>query len=525
MTMTSKVGKRPLRSLSAHEKMEAIRRVHDGESKASVARDIGVPESTLRGWCKNEDKILYLSRQSTPDTDESDHLPTREKKQRYEATDMPTMQPFNLSVRAPSKSPQPAEPVVVATTIPETLPSVTESTDVPLALNLTKQESPKNVNIPVVSTPVPAVAPSAVDKERERNRAELTRLSIELGLNRPEMFLPNSSNANIAANLSDLSASLTANLGLVAQWNNALLQQVNTKKRTSQTAGLDSISSMQQHPTSQPVVSTTTPMTTTNVSSISTQQQHNNNSSSVHHYNNNSIKPSKSKKQHLDTHNVDDSVWYWLKTQQAMLGLVQNSTTPNTMQQNVVDPTNSSWFWKWYKQLAYGQMQQPATGQVTQQLHQQQQQQPQQQQPQMLTPEKPILYQQLTKESNSENHETPKSTKPSSQNTKVRAVLDNLLLNNNNNEDATTLIENGLQKRDSDGTKTADEATMTPASTAEALCHGEMFLKWLEKCGDPSVTAVQILQLRYLLNNIRTGVDRKNGVSSAEHKNKVRSRK
>lgn len=38
--------------------MCAIRRVHDGESKAAVARDIGVPESTLRGWCKSEHKIL-----------------------------------------------------------------------------------------------------------------------------------------------------------------------------------------------------------------------------------------------------------------------------------------------------------------------------------------------------------------------------------------------------------------------------------------------------------------------------------
>ncbi|KAL6423250.1 hypothetical protein ACFW04_010129 [Cataglyphis niger] len=51
-------GKRPLRALTPEEKLEAIRRVHEGESKASVARDIGVPESTLRGWCKAEHKII-----------------------------------------------------------------------------------------------------------------------------------------------------------------------------------------------------------------------------------------------------------------------------------------------------------------------------------------------------------------------------------------------------------------------------------------------------------------------------------
>lgn len=63
MMMATK-GKRPLRHLTATDKIDAIQRIHDGESKASVARDIGVPESTLRGWCKNEEKLRYMSRQS-----------------------------------------------------------------------------------------------------------------------------------------------------------------------------------------------------------------------------------------------------------------------------------------------------------------------------------------------------------------------------------------------------------------------------------------------------------------------------
>ncbi|KAL6264072.1 hypothetical protein P5V15_004151 [Pogonomyrmex californicus] len=50
-------GKRPMRALTPIEKFNAIERVHGGESKAAVARDIGVPESTLRGWCKSEHKI------------------------------------------------------------------------------------------------------------------------------------------------------------------------------------------------------------------------------------------------------------------------------------------------------------------------------------------------------------------------------------------------------------------------------------------------------------------------------------
>lgn len=59
-TVTSAITKPPrrsVRSLSVQEKVQAIDRVHEGESKASVARDIGVPESTLRGWCKGEEKL------------------------------------------------------------------------------------------------------------------------------------------------------------------------------------------------------------------------------------------------------------------------------------------------------------------------------------------------------------------------------------------------------------------------------------------------------------------------------------
>ncbi|KMQ92255.1 protein distal antenna [Lasius niger] len=51
-------GRRSSRSLSDQEKLSAISKVRDGETKASVARDIGVPESTLRGWCKAEHNIV-----------------------------------------------------------------------------------------------------------------------------------------------------------------------------------------------------------------------------------------------------------------------------------------------------------------------------------------------------------------------------------------------------------------------------------------------------------------------------------
>lgn len=452
--MTTKAAKRPLRSLSAHEKMEAIRRVHKGESKAAVARDIGVPESTLRGWCKNEDKIQYLSRQSTPETDDSE---PREKRHRYDPAPIEPVvvhQPYNLSVR--TDDPGSYSPTLSTVDVaPDSTPlSSRVPTLEPGALNLSKQDSPKDNSSSALS-------------EREKNRAELTRLSIELGLNRPEMFLPN---ANIAANLSDLSASFTANLGLVAQWNNALLQQVGTKKNNSvtpATTGVPQLPATQKTP---------------KVKKEHRQQQQ------QHQHQQQQLPPADG--------SVEDSVWYWLKTQQAVLGLVQNSN------QNTVDP-NSSWFWKWYKQIAYGQ-------------------QPQQ------SAEKPILYQQLTKDANAENIKTdedpqqPKPAKVNNSNTKARAVLDNLLLNNNNNNNEV-VSDNVVDGGDDVSASKKDVKDDAPSSPSEALEYGEKFLRWLERCGDPSVTAVQILQFRYLLNNVKSSANRKNGTT--EHKTKVRSRK
>lgn len=66
--MPGSKGKRPLRHLTAGDKINAIQRIHDGESKASVARDIGVPESTLRGWCKNEEKLRSMAQSQPMDT-------------------------------------------------------------------------------------------------------------------------------------------------------------------------------------------------------------------------------------------------------------------------------------------------------------------------------------------------------------------------------------------------------------------------------------------------------------------------
>ena len=50
----------PKRKYAAHnikEKLDLIQRVRNGESRAKICRENGIPESTLRGWLKDEDKL------------------------------------------------------------------------------------------------------------------------------------------------------------------------------------------------------------------------------------------------------------------------------------------------------------------------------------------------------------------------------------------------------------------------------------------------------------------------------------
>lgn len=64
-------------------------------------------------------------------------------------------------------------------------------------------------------------------------------------------------------------------------------------------------------------------------------------------------------------------------------------------------------------------------------------------------------------------------------------------------------------------------------SSAEAVEHGEKFLKWLEACSDPNVTAMQVMQFKYLLNSIKLSAERQQqtAVSSGEERTRVRRRK
>ncbi|KAI4468673.1 hypothetical protein MML48_2g00021741 [Holotrichia oblita] len=153
---------------------------------------------------QNEDKISYLSRQSSPETDDSVHLEPKEKKAKIEDN-----VPFNLSLKVRASYSPPTTDTAgfngkapVATTAA----AAEADKDTKLSANSATQETPKSTQM----------------TERERNRAELARLSIELGLNRPEMFNSKSATGNTIADLS-------TNIGLLAQWNTLLLQQQQQK--------------------------------------------------------------------------------------------------------------------------------------------------------------------------------------------------------------------------------------------------------------------------------------------------------
>jgi len=69
--------------------LQAIERVKNGEAKAVIGRDIGVPDWTLRGWCESESMIrdqvqkhasqarLSFADNAIPSTSSASNLPQR----------------------------------------------------------------------------------------------------------------------------------------------------------------------------------------------------------------------------------------------------------------------------------------------------------------------------------------------------------------------------------------------------------------------------------------------------------------
>ncbi|CAG9789439.1 unnamed protein product [Diatraea saccharalis] len=487
--MTTK-GKRPMRALTPGDKIEAIQRVNDGESKASVARDIGVPESTLRGWCKNEDKLRYMtSRLSSPDTDKSNDGEPPDKRARTESPAAPQSPPTGLDLTAP----------------PATAPSHTAHTatpDAPVELTTKRAEpSPPTTHVPRERRPDPGASVS------------MSAISPLSGLG----HIPGLTHSHLGLSFNEIATNLT------------LLAQLNP--------GLSALSAQ---PASRALRSVRSPKPAHNGGLGLNEMKHR---SKSHHHSD----PYRSsmKSSHHSTPSttasqpVDDTLWYWLKTQQAMLDLTAQTNTAHSLQLGKADPTlpvkpvtpatpinshldynRNSWLWQYYKQfggamalpedklksasqvprekaaenILYSQLtkgkadeERSTTSPVqsTTQIRNEEIRETNNKEPRVAEPA-------VSPEIGVENKEpiTEKTHESSRSHTKARTVLDNLLFNNNN------------QPASADGGGT--EAGGWEADATEALEHGDKFLAWLEMSGDPSVTRMHVHQLRALLHNLRS---------------------
>ncbi|CAH2045072.1 unnamed protein product, partial [Iphiclides podalirius] len=496
-------GKRPMRALTPSDKIEAIQRVNDGESKASVARDIGVPESTLRGWCKNEDKLRYMtSRLSSPDTDKSNDGEPPDKRAR---TESPVAPPSPAAAGLDLSSP-PGAPHALP-------PAAPPAIDAPVELTTKRAEPTVQHSAPRDRRPDPGASVS------------MSAISPLSGL----AHLPGLAHSHLGLSFNEIATNLT------------LLAQLNP--------GLTGLSAQ---PASRALRSVRSPKPAHNGVLNLNESKHR---SKSHHssdpYRHSSSKTSHHSSSQSASQPVDDTLWYWLKTQQAMLDLTAQTTTAHPLQlgkpsepslppkpvapapplNSHLDYNRNSWLWQYYKQfggavplpedklksasqvpkdktaenILYSQLTKgkadeeqvaatnaaPAPTQPSEtREHLAEQRVPEQRVPEQRVPE-PVA----SPEAAAESKEPPtpeKSAEAGRHQTKARNVLDNLLFNN-------TGQAGGEEGRASEAANGEWES-----GTAEALEHGEKFLRWLEASGDPSVTRMHVHQLSSLLHNLRT---------------------
>ncbi|XP_044746361.1 protein distal antenna-like [Coccinella septempunctata] len=126
--MASRANKRPSRAKQPWEKMTAIQRVINGESKAAVARALDVPESTLRGWCKNQEKIIASAEAAKAGAGSPVSVTSTEVSEgREKRIKLDDSVPQNLSVRAPPVAPEAASDIPSAIDLSRTSPQATSS--------------------------------------------------------------------------------------------------------------------------------------------------------------------------------------------------------------------------------------------------------------------------------------------------------------------------------------------------------------------------------------------------------------
>lgn len=622
---TATKGKRPLRHLSACDKIMAIQRIHDGESKASVARDIGVPESTLRGWCKNEEKLRCMSRQSLENAEKLNQAPN--------------LSAMSDLFNGPDSKRMKLDPASLFDTNGklkyDDYASHFKNGRSSLGLDLSGSGDKRlsldhgDMNLSGFQTP----DFSAFAKTSAELNKSMSKSSKGYGADLSKPTDPTKADLSMAAispltslsHLSGMSAlgqsplalsfnDIASNLNLLAQLNPSLaamsglsgLPGLNGSPSSSrnQRGGVKSTSPLPSPRSSMSGADNDKPSLT--VKNLAKLQQKSSSSDIMRGQMLDKYKKSLPEiSTNNGTPNSDDALWYWLKSQQAMMGLNSlynqsqmppRSSSPKTSSpmphhQMAGTPTpeisspapppaspplgtpddnmknaqgGSAWFWQWYKTFGaslMGDKSKMAPGGSSKEAYEN------------------ILYSQLTKGSNSAGSPGPNGN------------LNNNTINNNFNiqtnesesdtpkpedlsnhpdanghhyhdeedsinnispipgdehhqkltddhehheiEKAKNQLDDALMQQSPDnGEKlSADEASSDVnndsnnnnkngdddiKSPSEALEYGEKFLKYLESYSDPSLTAMQVMQFRYLLNSIKASIERaQNNVSGS----------
>ncbi|KAK2581700.1 hypothetical protein KPH14_002187 [Odynerus spinipes] len=517
---SARPGKRPLRALSASEKMDAIQRVHEGESKASVARDIGVPESTLRGWCKSEHKIRGMARNSsTPDSEV--HSPASSSgTNNLNSVGAPAGGSANVSSEDESPCTKKSKLDQQTSIAGGTAGSAFLTND---CLDPTgdgkqsHQQAQQQDNKPKID--YVGLMTSMASMRPENGSLLLQQLGLLSG-----------ATGTLAKNLLGMTAASLSHGSTVGLVENGLQYTKSTGnvlagcngsgsggggagasgggagsggggsgasgngnngggKRHSISAiapaQMDSVAkscTRKVLPPAAEAPSTPVPASprktndngggggssglVTGTGSLQQQQQQRAKSKrengtgstmTTSASNNNNNNNNNNKK-------VDEALWLWLTQQQQLLGQQSTTFNPNINQQD------GSWFWQWYKQCSFPLLAATQTAATT------------------ATPTStptPIVVSPVAKKSPS----------------KAKALLDNVLCNNNNNNNNNENAKRSFNLDEEEEFESA--AADVPRSTEEAIEHGEKFFKWLDKCSEPSVTRLQILQFKYLLDNLK----------------------
>ena len=626
---TATKGKRPLRHLSACDKIMAIQRIHDGESKASVARDIGVPESTLRGWCKNEDKLRCMSRQSLENAEKLQDPNMSAMSELFNGPDPKRMKLEAASLFGNGKLKyddfshfkngrssmggldlsgsekrlsmdhndmnmsgfQPPDFSAFAKTSAELNKSLSKS--IKGYGGDHKQNDPSKSDLSMA-----AISPLT----------SLSHLSGMSGLGQNPLALSFNDIASNLNLLAQLNPSLAAMSGLTG------LSGLNGSPQSSSQRGLRMKTTTSPIPSPRSSSGADGEKPSLTVKNLAKLQQKTSSSDIMRGAMLDKYKKAQSMIQpDLSAGAGDEALWYWLKSQQAMMGLNSlyqaqlppRSSSPKTssphhsMAQNPTGSTpeisspappaasatpplgtpddktqgGSAWFWQWYKTFGaslMGDKTKMPVGGASKEAYEN------------------ILYSQLTKGISSNgamnnntinnnfnippegDNDTPKPEDLSNhhqhvngyhdeedsinnispipadekmtdddedqqqQMEKAKNQLDDVLMNQSpdNGEKSGDEVSSVHEHNDSNNNnKNGDEDIKSPS---EALEYGEKFLKYLESYSDPSLTAMQVMQFRYLLNSIKASVERaqnntsgsSSGASSADcEKSRHRKRK